>query len=273
MLVYFLFSSFRSSRQDASISSSFLSMSHTYSSTYLQGRSQKIAFLIDCVDGLSVSTLTPELIGRFPSDSDIFLFYYREEPGINRRLKRLENNLHGVFFFPTEFNGIATNISFILGLIADKYENFVIVTQPQAGFHDLCSQLIEAYPKLRNHLQQRSFGRFNEFEQFLDEFTRLHSEQSNSATAKTAVLHYNKNALFHSCPLETAEESSIVYRFAELLHHLDSEHEQLTYDYCRQCQQMVNEQNFADALLFEDHIQNDHWDDEKGFQLSIHSRN
>ena len=243
-------------------------MSHTYPSTYLQGRSQKIAFLIDCVDGLSVSTLTPALIDQFPSNSDIFLFYHRNERGIYRRLERLENDSHGVFYFPTEFGGIGTNISFTLGLIAEKYENFVIVTQLQPGFEDLCAQLVEAHPNLKNHVQQRSFGRFDEFEQFLDAFARLHSE-----TAKTAVLHYNKNALFHSCPLETAAESSIVYRFAELLHHLDSEHEHLSYDYCRQCQQLLNERNYGEAYLFEEHIQNDHWDEEKGFRLSIHSDN
>lgn len=244
-------------------------MPHSHSPASLKKRSKKIAFLIDCVDGIDGASITSSLIEQFPSYSDIFLFYHRNEPEMLRRLKYLKRHLHGVFCLPTTLDGIMMNISFSLGHLADQYENFIVLTATHSAFEDICAQLIHEHPKLTNHIQFRSFERIHEFEQFLEELTRLHSEKSIDTTAETHVVHYDRNSLFHSCPFETVEQSSIVYRFAELLHHLETEHEDVTFEYCRECQQMVNEKNQNTVYRFEKHIQDEHWDDDKGFQLSM----
>ena len=247
-------------------------MPDQYPSTYLQNYPRKIAFLIDCVYGLNSTDLSSRLIEQFPVNSDLFLFYYQNEPGMNRRLKRLATNNHGVFFFPTSADGIALNISFILGQMGEKYEDLVVLTSHHPAYEDLCKKLIADHPSLTNHIQFRTFENVSAFEQFLAESTRLHSRtEKRDPTVDTHVVHYGPNNLFHSCPCETVEQSSIVYRFGELLHHLDTEHENITYDYCSQCQQMVQEHNDDQRHHFEEHIQEHHWNDQSGFQLTIRS--
>jgi hypothetical protein len=244
-------------------------MSEKYPSTFIQKYPTKTAFLIDCANGLSSFTFVPRFIDNFPPNSDIFLFYHNNEPGMNRRFKRFESDNHGVFFFPTTEHGVHFNLSFILGQIQDKYQDFILITDYHAAYGDLCEQLITNNSQLKNHIQVRLFGRMNEFEQFLKEMTRLQNddEKKNNENQRI-VLNYSRKHLFHACPFETRQESSNLYRFGELLQHLDNEHTNMHYDYCKECQQIIESGNLKEFDVLEEHLQDKHWN-ANGFQLSI----
>lgn len=229
-----------------------------------------MAFLIDCVNGLSGSALTSQIIDHFPANSDIFLFYSNDEPGMIRRLKRIESSNHGVFLFPTSEFGILFNLSFILGQINKIYDDFVLISNYHPAFNDLCQQLISNNEQLRNHIQVRSFERFIEFEQFLKELTRLEQEnqtKKNKDNGRSTV-NFSKKHLFHACPFESFDDSSIVYRFGELLAHLDHEHVNVHYEYCTDCQQALENHNLQEQDAFEEHVRDKHWI-MNGIQLNI----
>lgn len=245
-------------------------MTNNYPSTFIEKYPRKMAFLIDCVQGINSFALSSSTIENFPSNSDIFLFYPNNEPGMIRRLKRIESSNHGVFFFPTSEDGIVFNLSFILGQINDKYNDFVILTAYHPAYEDLCEQLIKRNNQLRNHIQVRSFERSNEFEQFLKEMTRLQNEgeHKKSKENQKIMMNYSKKHLFHSCPFESRHDSSIVYRFGEFLSHLDHEHVNLYYEYCTECQQILENHNLQEQDAFEEHLRDQHWET-NGFHLTI----
>jgi hypothetical protein len=245
-------------------------MSSQYPSPFIQQYPTKLAFLIDCVNGLNSSALSSRFIDNFPPNSDIFLFSPDTEPGMARRLKRIESGNHGVFFFSTSEYGIGCSISFLLGQISDKYNAFILITRSHPAFEDLCRQLITQNAQLRNHVQVRAFERINEFEQFLREMTRLHNddESKNKKENQRASINYSRKHLFHACPLESKQESTILYRFGELLQHLDNEHSNLHYDYCAECQELIENSNTNDLASFEDHLRDKHWQ-ANGFHINI----
>ena len=245
-------------------------MSNQYPSTYIQKYPTKIAFLIDCINGLNSFSLFPSFIDNFPINSDIFLFYPNNEPGMIRRLRRIETSNHGVFFYPTSELGISFNLSFILGQIQDKYNDFILIVEQHPAYEDLCQQLINNNSQLRNHIQVRSFERTNEFEQFLKEMTHLQNDNEEKKIKKNhkIVINYTKKHLFHPCPFETKQDSSNLYRFGEFLHHLDTEHSDVHYEYCTECQQIVQNHNFTEQEAFEEHIRDKHWET-NGFHLTL----
>ncbi|CAF0997528.1 unnamed protein product [Rotaria sp. Silwood1] len=245
-------------------------MTNKYPSTLIEKYPTKIAFLIDCVNGLNSFALYPRFMDNFPSNSDVFLFYPNNEPGMIRRLKRIEASNHGVFFFPTSELGIDFNISFLLGQINHIYNDFILIVEHHPAYEDVCQQLINNNDQLRDHIQVRSFERINEFEQFLKEMTRLQNENGNKKTNENhkVVMNYSKKHLFHACPFETRLESSILYRFGEFLHHLDTEHTNVYYEYCIECQQTLEKHNLEEQLAFEEHIRDKHWAS-NGFHVTI----
>ena len=245
-------------------------MTDRYPSIFVQKYSTKTAFLIDCANGLHRYAWNGNFIDNFPPNSDIFLFYPNNEPGMVRRVKRIELNNHGVFFFPTSENGIIFNISFILGQIYNKYNDFILIVDLHPGYEDLCQQLINNNSKLRDHIQVRSFERINEFEQFLHEMFRLQNENENIKVNENhqVTLNYNRKHLFNSCPFETRLESSNLYRFGELLYHLDTQHRNVYYEYCVECQQTLENHNLTERNTFEEHVAEKHWNND-GFHLTI----
>jgi len=245
-------------------------MSPKYPSTFIQKYPRKLAFIIDCINGLNCFALSSQVIDNFPSNSDIFLFYPNDEAGMNRRLKRTESIHRGVFFFPTSEDGIIVNISFILGQINDKYDDFIIIDNYNPAYEDLCQQLINNNHQLKNHIQVRSFERFNEFEQFIKEMNRLQNENENKKLTEKqkVIMNYSKKHLFHSCPYESRQESSYLYRFGEFLHHLDNEHINVYYEYCTECQQILENHNLDQQDEFEEHLKDKHWKS-NGFHLTI----
>ena len=182
----------------------------------------------------------------------------------------LEANQHGKYFFPTAQNGVSINLSFILGQIHDKYTDFILIAAQHAAYGDLCRQLIMNNARLEHHIQLRSFERLYEFEQFLQEMSQGPNKAQVNQSG-THVLHYSKEHLFHPCPFESREQSSSIYRFGELLYHLDTEHGNVKYEYCTECQTMIDERNLEQANLLAKHIEEHHWKDDNGFQLSIRS--
>ncbi|UJR26597.1 hypothetical protein I4U23_007917 [Adineta vaga] len=242
-------------------------MNSQYPSTFIQKYPTKLAFLIDCANGLNSFGLSTRFIDNFPSNSDIFLFYPNNEPEMNRRLKRIESSNHGVFFFPTSEYGITCNLAFLLGQINDKYNAFILITNYQPAYEDLCHQLLNNNEQLKNHIQIRFFEHIHEFEQFLKEMTRL---QNDNKTNRKMVISYSRKHLFHSCPFETKDESTILYRLGEFLHHLDTEHTDVHYDYCMECQKLSENPNIDDIHALEEHVHDKHWQ-ANGFHVNIRS--
>lgn len=235
-------------------------MPNKYPSTFVENYPRKLAFLIDCWVGLRGFALNSQTIDSFPANSDIFLFYPNNQPGMIRRLKRIESNNHGVFMFPTSEYGSAHNLSFILGQIQEKYDDFIIVARYHSAYEDLCQQMIDNNEQLRNHIQLRSFRRFNEFEQFVKEMGRLQNEDETKKSHGNQKVNLNisRKHLFHACPFESRQDSSYLYRFGELLHHLDTEHTDLHYEYCTECQQFLANPDEQNAELYEQHVNDKH---------------
>lgn len=77
--------------------------------------------------------------------------------------------------------------------------------------------------------------------------------------------------MFHRCPLDSWEKSTRLYRFAELVDHLDSEHPKIRYEYCRECEKMVQENNWSEERCqqCDKHVEQKHLKNEAGFRLSI----
>ncbi|CAF2076583.1 unnamed protein product [Rotaria magnacalcarata] len=248
-------------------------MTDQYPSAFIQEYPTKIAFLIDCANGLNSVGLTSRFMDDFPLNSDVFLFYPNNEAGMNHRLRRIEANNHGVFFFPTSEYGIAVNISFLLGQINNVYNDFILIVEHHPAYEDICQALVQCNDELRNHIQVRSFERVNEFEQFLKEMTRLQNENEHKKLKENhkVVVNYSKKHLFHCCPFETRLDSSILYRFGEFLHHLDTEHTNVYYEYCAECQQIVENHNLDELVAFEEHIKDQHWEN-SGFHLTIRTK-
>lgn len=245
-------------------------MTATYPSTFLQQYPTKIAFLIDCTDGLNTWGLSPSFLDHFPTNSDAFFFYEKSEYYLRRRLKLLDANQRGKYVFATAPNGVPIHLSFILGQIHDKYTDFILITGQHAAYADLCRQLIANNARLKHHIQVRSFERLYEFEQFLQKMSQVPKEAQVNPSG-THVVHYSKEHLFHPCPFESREQSSNIYRFGELLYHLDTEHDNVKYEYCPECQTMIDKRNLEEANLLAKHIEEQHWKNDNGFQLSIRS--
>lgn len=238
-----------------------LTMPNKYPSEFIEKYPRKLAFLIDCCIGLRGFALNSQTIDSFPSNSDIFLFYPNNEPGMIRRLKRIELKHNGVFMFPTSEYGSAHNLSFVLGQIQSNYNDFIIVANYHSAYVDLCEQMIQNHEQLRNHIQIRSFGRFNEFEKFIKEMARLQNEDETKKLKENhkATLNFSRKHLFHACPFESRQDSSYLYRFGELLQHLDAEHSSLHYEYCAECQQFLADRTSQEnAEAFEQHVNDKH---------------
>ncbi|CAF1209077.1 unnamed protein product [Rotaria sp. Silwood1] len=231
--------------------------------------SRKIACLIDCIDGIDISTLFPGFCDNFPLNCDIFIFYHTNQSKLNRYLKQLTSNNHDIYLIPISEDSIAINFSFKLGQINDKYNDFILVSNYNPIYEDICKRLLETNIQLKNHIQFRCFNHLNEFIQFLNEFTNLQNENKEENQTKPIIINYSKEKLFHSCPFETKQQSSYLYRFGQLLHHLDTEHSNVHYEYCTECEVMIENSNSLDKNIFEKHLKNEHWKENKGFQLFI----
>ncbi|CAF4456865.1 unnamed protein product [Rotaria sp. Silwood2] len=240
-------------------------MNEKYPSRFIEKYTRKIACLIDCVDGINIRSLFPRFFDNFPSNSDIFIFYHNNQSRINRHLKRLTSNNHGIYFIPTSEDTIAINFSFKLGQINNKYNDFILISHYNRIYEDICQRLIETNIQLKNHIQFRCFDHLNEFIQFLNELTNLKNENKEENQIEFIIIHYSKEKLFHSCPFETEQQSSYLYRFGQLLHHLDTEHSHIHYEYCTECEKMIENSNSLDKNIFEKHLQNEHWKQNKGF--------
>lgn len=245
-------------------------MTNQYPSTFIEQYPIKLAVLIDCAYGLNSFALTPQFMENFPANSDVFLFYPSSEPGMNRRLERIEIHNHGVFFFPTSDDGIDVNIAYLLGQINHVYNAFIIIVDQCSIYEDICQHLVDSNEELRDHIQVRSFQRVHEFEQFLKEVKRIQNENEHKKVKEDhkITLHYSKKHLFHACPLETKLDSTILYRFGELLHHLDTEHHGVQYKYCDECQQIIDNHEDNQQGQFEEHLRDQHWNRD-GFHLTI----
>jgi hypothetical protein len=75
--------------------------------------------------------------------------------------------------------------------------------------------------------------------------------------------------IFHHCPLESWKQSSCLYRFKELLLHLDDKHPDFRYQYCSTCEEFIQKQGAYKQELFEQHQRKEHRENNAGFRLSI----
>jgi hypothetical protein len=244
-------------------------MNENYPSKFIEKYPRKFAFLIDCLNGIKMRNLFPRFLDNFPPNSDIFFFHEYNEPGMTRRLKRFASTTHGVYFCPTSETSLGFNLSFLLGQISEKYQDFILVSEYNSAYEDLCEQLVKTNVQLENHVQFRCFDGLNEFTQFLHEITRLENEDKPANETESIILNYSQENLFHSCPFETKQQSSYLYRFGQLLHHLDTEHSNIHYEYCSECKQIIDDKNTLASDTFEKHVQDKHWGRNNGFQLAI----
>jgi len=74
--------------------------------------------------------------------------------------------------------------------------------------------------------------------------------------------------------LDSPQESSRLYRFAELVDHLDEEHLEIHYEYCPTCEKMVREDDWSEerSQQYDEHVQEKHLKNKAGFCLSIRPR-
>ncbi|CAF0766725.1 unnamed protein product [Adineta ricciae] len=231
---------------------------------------RKFAFLIDCLSVTNARHLQPEFLRNFPLNSGIYLFYHESKSkSYQRHLERFASNSHLIHLIPTSEDSITMNVSFKLGQIYDQYDDFVIVANYDPAYDDICQRLIILNTQLKNHVQFRRFNGINEFLQFLRQLKSFENEDRK----EPITINYNKTQLFHRCPFETNEQSTYLYRFGQLLHHLDTEHPDVQYNYCTECQNMIEHADLSNQNSFGKHLKDEHYGNDKGFQLTIWSAN
>jgi predicted Rdx family selenoprotein len=73
--------------------------------------------------------------------------------------------------------------------------------------------------------------------------------------------------------LESWQQSSRLYRFSELLDHLNNKHPEIHYQYCSICEEMIREDDWSEdqSQLFDKHFQEEHLNNNAGFDLRIQS--
>jgi hypothetical protein len=158
-----------------------------YPSTAVQQYPTKIAFLIDCDGGLSTAfnpqrpaTIKPDLIKEFPSNSDIFLFFNSNDSSIVNRMEKLASDNPNVHTFPTisknSRNGADINLSFMLGAISDKYDDYIIIVGRDRTYEEIKKRLEMTQPRLKNHVEIRRFNSPNELAQYARELKKFENE-------------------------------------------------------------------------------------------------
>jgi len=161
---------------------------NNYPSTTVRNYPNKIAFLIDCDGGLGKAfyprrptVIEPKLIKNFPPNSDIFLFFNSNDPNIVERMEELKYpNVHK---FPNIIansrNGADMNLSFILGAINNKYDNYIIIVRHDKAYEEIKERLKYTHPHLKNHIELRRFNDPEELTQYVREFNKSQEEGQN----------------------------------------------------------------------------------------------
>jgi len=161
---------------------------NNYPSTTVRNYPNKFAFLIDCDGGLGTAfrprrptVIEPKLIKNFPPNSDIFLFFNSNDPNIVERMEELKYpNVHK---FPTVIansrNGADMNLSFILGAINNKYDNYIIIAGHDEAYEEIKERLKYTDPHLKKHIELRRFNRPKELTQYVRELNKSQEEDPN----------------------------------------------------------------------------------------------
>jgi len=158
-----------------------------YPSPTVQDSPTKFAFLIDCDGGLGSAfhskrrTFIPSnLIERFPSKSDIFLFFNSNDSDIVEGMKELKSKYSRVHIFPNIIrkarNGADMNLSFVLGAINNKYENYIIIARHDGAYEEIKQRLENTNPSLKNHVELRRFKGRKELTQYVQELINIEEE-------------------------------------------------------------------------------------------------
>ncbi len=158
-----------------------------YPSPTVRDSPTKFAFLIDCDGGLGSAfhskrrTFIPSnLIERFPSNSDIFLFFNSNDSNIVERMKELKSKYSHVHIFPNLIensrNGADMNLSFVLGAINNKYNNYVIIIRYDRAFKEIKQRLESTNTRLKNHVELRQFEGPTELIQYVQELVNIEEE-------------------------------------------------------------------------------------------------
>lgn len=158
-----------------------------YPSLIVQNSPMKRAFLIDCDGGLGSAFhskgqagITSKLIQDFPSDSDIFLFFNSNDPNIVERMKNLKSQYSHVHIFPNIIknspNGADMNLSFVLGTINNKYDNYIIIAGHDRAYEEIKQRLENTNPRLKNHVELRRFNNRKELIQYVRELVNIQEE-------------------------------------------------------------------------------------------------
>jgi len=154
-----------------------------YPSPTVRDSLTKFAFLIDCDGGLSSafhSKDTSNLIERFPSKSDIFLFFNSNDSNIVERMKELKSKYSHVHIFPNLIensrNGADMNLSFVLGAISNKYDKYIIIVGLDQAYEEIKQRLENTNPRLKNHVELRRFKNPTELTQYVQELVKIQEE-------------------------------------------------------------------------------------------------
>jgi hypothetical protein len=159
----------------------------TYPSTAIQQYQTKIAFLIDCDGGLSAvfdpkrpTIITPDLIKDFPPNSDIFLFFNSRNPQVVERMQKLGVDNPNIYTFPNIIknarNGSDMNLTFTLGAINNKYDNYVIIVGRDRAYEEVKERLVQTHPHLKNHVEVRRFNSPKELGHYVREMNKIQND-------------------------------------------------------------------------------------------------
>ncbi|UJR22491.1 hypothetical protein I4U23_025544 [Adineta vaga] len=77
--------------------------------------------------------------------------------------------------------------------------------------------------------------KFDQIANRYNEFILIANYQSVCLENESIRIDYNQNQFFHSCPFETKQQSTYLYRFDQLLYYLNTKHSTIHYDYCIEC--------------------------------------
>ncbi len=158
-----------------------------YPSPTVRNFPMKRAFLIDCDGGLgsafhsrSQNDITSILIEKFPPDSDIFLFLNNNDANIVKRMKELKSYYFHVQIYTniTESSkyGVDMNLSFVLGAINGRYDNYIIIARHDRAYEEIKQRLESTNPHLKNHVELRQFAGPEELTQYIRQLVRTQDE-------------------------------------------------------------------------------------------------
>ncbi|UJR22496.1 hypothetical protein I4U23_025549 [Adineta vaga] len=256
-----------------------------YPSAAVRQHQTKIAFLIDCDAGLGTAfhskkpkLIKPDLTKDFPPNSDIFLFFNRHDDHMVKRLEDLKDHNPNVHVFPTltynSRNGADMNLSFMLGLISDKYDSYVLVTRGDRAYEEVKQRLEYAYPQLKGHVDLQLFNSPKEMAEYIRKVYERQPELTNVTKLKVndnqpKDVKFTLDNIFEPCPDKSCRQSTCLYRCRNLLIHLNDNHPNIRYQYCSKCEEMIGKNNPNENRLYAEHVQKEHVENNAGFCISI----